>query len=160
MSAHRSFLTQCTLRAWGPGLAECHEPKLQSAPFSPLLALNSTLSKFHWGFPGGSVVKNPPANAGDTGSNPGLGRSSGEGNGNPLQYSCLENPMDTEVWWATVHRVTCESDTTERLNNKEVSLEWTGDTQQSVFCTSYAASLIILPPGWTHCSLFDEWCWQ
>ena len=44
--------------------------------------------------PGGSVVKNPPANAGDTGSIPGSGRSPGEGNGNPLQYSCLENPMD------------------------------------------------------------------
>ena len=45
-------------------------------------------------FPGGSVVKNSPANSGDAGSVPGLGKSSGEGNGNPLQYSCLENPMD------------------------------------------------------------------
>ena len=54
------------------------------------------------------VVKNPPANAGggrDAGSIPGLGRSPGGGNGNPLQYSCLENPMDREAWWATVHRV-------------------------------------------------------
>jgi len=52
------------------------------------------------------VVKNPPANAGDsgdTGSIPGLGRSPGEGNGNPLQYSCLENSMDGEAWRATVH---------------------------------------------------------
>ena len=57
------------------------------------------------GFPGGSVVKNPPANAGDTGSLPGLGRSPGEGNGNPPQYSCLENPMDRRAWRATVHRV-------------------------------------------------------
>ena len=55
------------------------------------------------GFLGGSVVKNPPANAGDTGSIPGLGRSPGEGNGNTLQYSCLENPIDRGVWWATVH---------------------------------------------------------
>ena len=47
-------------------------------------------------FPGGSVVKNLPANAGVAGSVPGLGRSPGEGNGNPLQYSCLENPMDRE----------------------------------------------------------------
>ena len=50
-----------------------------------------------WGFPGGSAVKNPPANAGDArdvGSIPGLGRIPGEGNGNPLQYSCLENPTD------------------------------------------------------------------
>ena len=57
------------------------------------------------GFSGGSVVKNPPANAGDTrdaGLIPGLGRSSGGGNGNPLQYSCLENPVDRGVWWATV----------------------------------------------------------
>ena len=44
-------------------------------------------------------------NAGDLGSTPGLGRSPGEGNGNPLQYSCLENPMDRGAWWATVHRV-------------------------------------------------------
>ena len=57
------------------------------------------------GFPGGAVVENPPANAGDTGVIPGLGRSPGEGNGHPLQYFCLENPMDREVWWATVHGV-------------------------------------------------------
>ena len=44
-------------------------------------------------------------NAGDLGSIPGLGRSPGEGNGNPLQYSCLENPMDGGAWWATVHGV-------------------------------------------------------
>ena len=57
------------------------------------------------GFPGDSVVKNMPANAGDMGSIPTLGRSSGEGNGNPLQYSCLRNPMDRGTWWATVHGV-------------------------------------------------------
>ena len=54
------------------------------------------------------VVKNPPAKAGDirdTGSIPGSGRSPGEGNGNPLQYSCLKNPMDRGAWWATVHGV-------------------------------------------------------
>ena len=54
------------------------------------------------GFPGGAVVKNPPANAGDTGLIPGSGRSPGEGNGNPLQYSCLENLMAGGAWWATV----------------------------------------------------------
>ena len=53
-------------------------------------------------FPGGSVVKNPPANAGDTGLIPGLERSPGEGNGNPLQHSCLGNPMDRGAWWAVV----------------------------------------------------------
>ena len=55
------------------------------------------------------VVKNPPVNAGDirdAGSLPGLGSSPGEGNGNPLQYSCLENPMDRGAWRAIVHRVT------------------------------------------------------
>ena len=51
------------------------------------------------------VVKNPPTNAGDLGSMPGLGRSPGDGNGNPLQYSCLENPMDRGAWWVTVHGV-------------------------------------------------------
>ena len=68
--------------------------------------------KNYLGFPGGSVVKNPPANAGHLGSTPGSGRSLGEGNGNPLQYSCLENPMDRGAWQAIVHRV-AESDTTE-----------------------------------------------
>ena len=57
------------------------------------------------GFPGGSVVKNLPANSGDTGSFPGSGRSPGEGNGNSLQYFCLENPTDRGAWWATVHGV-------------------------------------------------------
>ena len=55
------------------------------------------------------VVKNPPATAGDikdAGLIPGSGRSPGEGLGNPLQYSCLKNPMDRGAWWATVHRVT------------------------------------------------------
>ena len=52
------------------------------------------------------VVKNLPADAGDGSSIPGLGRSPGEGNGNPLQYSCLENPTDTGAWWATVHQAT------------------------------------------------------
>ena len=56
-------------------------------------------------FPGGSVVKNPLANAGDTDSTSGTGSSPGEGNGNLVQYSCLENPMDREAWWATVHGV-------------------------------------------------------
>ena len=64
------------------------------------------------GFPGGSMVKNPPANAGDMGSIPGLGRSLREENGNSLHYSCLGNPMDRGSWWATVQGVAKESDTT------------------------------------------------
>ena len=55
-------------------------------------------------FPGGAEVKASACNVGDLGSIPGSGRSPGEGNGNPLQYSCLENPMDGGAWWATVHR--------------------------------------------------------
>ena len=61
--------------------------------------------KVIWGFPGGSEGKVSTCNAGDPGSIPGSGRSPGEGNGNPLQYSCLENPTDGGAWWATVHGV-------------------------------------------------------
>ena len=68
--------------------------------FSALLKVSIPM-----GFPGGRVVKNPPANGRDasgTGSIPGSGRSPGEGNGNPLQYSCLENSRNRGAWWATV----------------------------------------------------------
>ena len=57
------------------------------------------------GFSGGSAVRNLPADVRDAGLIPGLGRSPGEGNGNPLQYSCLENFMDRGAWWAAVHGV-------------------------------------------------------
>ena len=69
------------------------------------------------GFLGVSVVKNSPGSAGHVGSIPGSGRS-GEGNGNPLQYFCLGNPMDRGTWWATVHGVT-ELDTTQRLKQHQ-----------------------------------------
>ena len=65
------------------------------------------------------MVENPPANAGDAGLIPGSGRSPGEGNGNPLQYSCLENPMDRGSWWAIVHGVAKEPD----LVTKQLSSE-------------------------------------
>ena len=72
-------------------------------------------------FPGGSDGKASVYNAGDLGSIPGSGRSPGEGNGNPLQYSCLENPMDGRAWLATVHGVaksrTRLSDFTSEVNN-------------------------------------------
>ena len=58
------------------------------------------------GFPGDLVVKNPPANAEDLHSIPGVGKSPGEGHGNPLQHSCLGNPMDRRAWQATAHGVT------------------------------------------------------
>ena len=75
------------------------------------------LDNKHWpspllGFPGGSVVKNPPLNAGDRGLIPGLGRYLGGGKGNLLQDSCLGNPMDRRAWGATVHEVTKELDMT------------------------------------------------
>ena len=66
-------------------------------------------------FQGTLVLKNPPANTRDSSLIPGLGRSLGEGNGNPLLYSCLGNPMDRGAWWATAHRVAKESDTTKQL---------------------------------------------
>ena len=65
---------------------------------SILKVVHSTL-----GFPGGSVVKNLPSNTEDVSLIPGWRRSPGEGNSNPLQYSCLGNPMDRGGWWATVH---------------------------------------------------------
>ena len=75
------------------GLYYSQGSRVSLAPFSP------------WATQVALAVKNLPANAGfarDVGSIPGLGRSPGEGNGNPLQYSCLENPMDRGAWWATV----------------------------------------------------------
>ena len=73
---------------------------LSPEPWKPLRSMGVNTPNYSgklWGFPGGSVVKNPPANeevARDAGLSPGSGRSLGEGNGNPLQYSCLENPVD------------------------------------------------------------------
>ena len=67
------------------------------------------------------VVKTPPANSGDIGdtnSIPGSGRSPGEENGNPLQYSCLKNSINRGVWWATVHRM-AKSNTTEHAHTQE-----------------------------------------
>ena len=73
-------------------------------PTSQCTLLTTVHTAFQ-GFPGGSVVKNLPASAGDVGSVPGLGRSPGEGNDNPLQYSRLENSMDRGAWQVTVHGV-------------------------------------------------------
>ena len=74
------------------------------------------------GFPGSSVLKNPPASAEGTGLIPESRRSLGKGNGNPFQYSCLGNPMDRGVWQATVHGVAKESDMIYWLNNNEADI--------------------------------------
>ena len=96
---------------------------LHSFPFSDGAALKNP-SRISW-FLGGSVVKNPSAKVGDTGdasSIPGLRRYPGDGCGNPLQYSCLENTMDSGVWQATMHGVT-ELDVTEHARMQRRNVE-------------------------------------
>ena len=73
------------------------------------------------------VIKNPPANAGDMGLIPGSGRFPGEGNGNPLQYSCLENPMDGGTGWATAHGVAKSETRLTSLSQTLVCIGITGD---------------------------------
>ena len=75
---------------------------VEASSLGEKLAIRSS-TDLDWGFPSGSVVKNPPVKAGDASLMPGSGRCPGEGNGNPLQYSCLENPMGRGAWRATVH---------------------------------------------------------
>ena len=81
------------------------------------------ISPGHVGFPSGSEIKNPPANARDMGSIPGSGRYPGEGNGNLLLYSCQENAMDRRAWWSTVRGV-AELDTTEKLSSNNRAGSW------------------------------------
>ena len=81
-------------------------PKKMTRLLKNISATSFLLSISHYCFPGGSDGKESACNAGNLGSVPGLGRSPGERNGNPLQDSCLENPMDRGAWWATVHGVT------------------------------------------------------
>ena len=93
-------------------------PDGQQKPAQPWLERNSSTENY-WASQGALVVKNPPANAGDTrdvGSIPRLGRSLGGGHGNPLQYSCLENPTDRKAWQATVHGVTKSQTRLKRLS--------------------------------------------
>ena len=101
----------------------CHFPQWSSV-FSPHRAVcdRRVFPAIVWASQVELVVKNPPVNAGDirdAGSIPGSGRSLGGGHGNPLQYSCLENPMDSGAWWATVHRVTNSQTQLKRLSTHE-----------------------------------------
>ena len=95
------------------------------------------------GFAGGSVVKNPPTNAGHTGSIPGSGRSPGEGNGNPLQYSYLGYSMDRGAWWAIVHGVAKESDIIYRLNSSN-RYRYVENMYLSVFLENIYLSVLFL----------------
>ena len=81
--------------------------KTEEFLFYPTLTVNEQWTESDFGGPDGSAVKNPPANAGDTGLIPGLGRSPGGGNDNPFQYSCLENSMGRRAWHVTDHGIIC-----------------------------------------------------
>ena len=87
-------------------LSAMWETQVQSLGWEDLLGKEMAIHSSILGFPGGSDGKESTCNARDPGSIPGSGRCSGEGNGNPLQCSCLENHLDRGAWWATVHGVT------------------------------------------------------
>ena len=115
-------------------------------------------------FPGGSVLKNLPANAGDAGSIPGMGRSPGEGNGNSLQCSCLANSMDREPWRATVHRVAKESNMTVVKQTKNPSL--IRGTEEKMICWIYcpfqmsiSLPLHILITSGENPQVWEGWIW-
>ena len=93
--------------------------------------------------PGGSVVKNPPANTGDTGSISGSGRSPGGGHDNPFQYSRLENPMDRGTWWATVHKV---------AKSQTQLSDWAFSSPPREVPLAFAMTLV-----WWHWILFRFW---
>ena len=88
--------------------------------FFQILKLFEQYSTLKHGFPGGSEDKASACNAGDPGLIPGLGRLPGEENGNPVQYSCLENPMDRGAWRSIVYGIT-EWDTTEQLHTHHIN---------------------------------------
>ena len=111
-----SFFTQ----VWKCVLNGCHAifaNKMQTISHIVFLIILTKEKRLFSVNPGGSVVKDTPAKAGELSLIPRLGRSPGEGNGNALQYSCLGNPINRGVWWATVLGVVKELDTTQQLNN-------------------------------------------
>ena len=99
------------------------------------------------GIPGGSVVRYPPAKAGEAGLILGSGRLRGEGNGNPFQYFCMGNPMYRGAWWATVRGVAKELDTTQLLNNNNTAGKWQNSDGNPVLLKAkvFPAALHIKP---------------
>ena len=99
----------------------CSLPTHRNDPFGKFQTLKLPCLPFFVGvlFPAGSVVKNLSANAGDSGSIPGSGRSPGQGNSNPLQCSCLEHTTERGAWWTTVHGLVKSLDTTAWLSNSK-----------------------------------------
>ena len=102
-----SSVSVCLFAGWGqrPLQSELCVQRIWHKTNTVWFHLKEAHTAINSGSPGGSVVKNPPADAGDPGSVPESGRSLGEGNDNPLQYSWLENSIDRGAWWATVHGV-------------------------------------------------------
>ena len=120
-------------------------------PFYPTLLL-------FWVFPGGLALNSLPADR-DSALIPGSGRSPGEGNGNPLQYSCLENFMDRGAWKATVHGVTKESNMTQRLNSNNKLLFWDCVLMEKLFLKlDHALRGSVSPPVNTQQPLFFIFC--
>ena len=107
--------------------------------------------KWNLGFPGGSVVKNPPASAGDVGLIPGSGRTPGEWNGDPLQYFCLENPMDRGTWQVTVYgdaKSWTEFSSTQLISHVQLFVNpWTTARQASPSITSSLSLLKLISIG-------------
>ena len=112
--------------------------------------LSTTLFKIR-DFPGGSEIKASACNAGDLGLIPGLGRFPGEGNGNPLQYSCLENSMDRGAWWATVHGVAKSQTRLSDLTMDTVSL-----TKEARICNGEKTTSLTSGAGKTGQPLVKE----
>ena len=111
---------------------------------SSLLYAIRLVPSAYLGFPGGSDGKDSACKARDLGSIPGSGQSPGEGNGNPIQYSCLENPVDRGAWWATVHSV-AELNTTEWLTHTSACL------RLLMFLPARQFTMCIIMGGWIVC---------